>query len=328
MKGNWSTTILDSSSIALVIPAYKAQSKILEVLSRVPNYVNHVVLVDDACPQKTGDFALENWKDPRLRVLVNSENLGVGGAMKRGYLEAQKLKCDVIVKVDADNQMDQSLIPSLVLPILSGKCDFSKGNRFVSPRSIAKMPRIRIFGNLVLSFMSKFSSGYWDIFDPTNGFTAINTRALSRIELEKVDDGYFFESDMLFRLGIARAVVQDVPMIAIYDDEISNLKISRVLFDFTSHHLSNSAKRIGYSYFVRDFNFASISLLAGSTLTLLSLAIGAYSWTHSFLNQIQTPIGTQFLFLTMFIAGFYSLVNFLNFDIYMTPRTPISSYDD
>ena len=322
-----SELILESASIAVVIPAYRAKSHILAVLNNVPKYVSLIVLVDDACPDQTGDFAKAAFVDKRLVVIKHSKNLGVGGAMKTGYREAICRNSEIVVKVDADNQMDQRMIPSLVLPLLEKKCDFTKGNRFVSPRSIASMPRMRIVGNLILSFMSKFSTGYWDIFDPTNGFTAVNSKILSQIEIDKVDNGFFFESDMLFRLGIARAVVRDVPMIAIYGQEKSNLKISKIMSKFLFHHISNSAKRLGYSYFLRDFNVASITFLLGVTFTSLSIFIGSYSWLHSFINQVQTPIGTQFMFLTFFVAGMYSLVNFLNFDMQMTPRIPISQND-
>jgi len=322
-----SELLLESASIALVIPAYRAKSHILEVLESVPKYVSLIILVDDACPEKTGDFARAMFADSRLVVIQHSLNLGVGGAMKSGYREAFNRNSEIVVKIDADNQMDQKLIPYFVLPLLEKKCDFTKGNRFVSPRSIAEMPRVRIFGNLFLSFMSKFSTGYWDIFDPTNGYTAINSSVLSQVEMDKVDNGFFFECDMLFRLGIARAVVRDIPMNAKYGQEKSNLMISKILTTFLSRHLRNTAKRLGYSYFLRDFNVASISLFLGSILTFLSIAIGSYSWVHSYINQVQTPIGTQFLFLTFFVAGIYSLVNFLNFDMQMTPRVPISQND-
>ena len=140
------------------------------------------------------------------------------------------------------------------LTIIRGQADYTKGNRFYDLAEIRRMPRIRILGNAMLSFMTKISSGYWDLFDPTNGYTAIHTRVLAKLPLEKISRRYFFETDMLFRLNVARATVVDVPMDAVYGAEISNLKVSRVLADFGFKHFRNACKRIFYSYFLRDMS--------------------------------------------------------------------------
>ena len=132
--------------------------------------------------------------------------------------------------------MDPKNINKLLKPIVNEEYDYAKGNRFFHFNSFKEMPKLRIFGNTILSFVAKLSNGYWNIYDPNNGFTAINMKVLKEIDLEKVSNSYFFESDMLFRLSIIRARITDVPMKAIYKDEISNLKIKNIVFEFIGKH--------------------------------------------------------------------------------------------
>src|SRR5690606_32052229 len=135
-----------------------------------------------------------------------------------------------------------ALLPALVAPILAGDADYTKGNRFFDLAQIGRMPPIRIIGNAILSFMSKLSCGYWDMFDPTNGYTAIHARMARILPFEKISRRYFFETDILFRLNTFRAVVVDVPMDARYGEEVSGLRISRILGEFLFKHLRNLSK--------------------------------------------------------------------------------------
>src|SRR4029079_4290005 len=141
-----------------------------------------------------------------------------------GFAIALQEGADIVVKLDGDGQMDPAEIPRLVRPIQEQRADYTKGNRFYSPRSLKAMPAFRIMGNSALSFISKISSGYWHMMDPTNGFVALETRVLALLPAEKIDRGYFFESDMLFRLSTIRARVIDVPMPPKYGSEKSNLR--------------------------------------------------------------------------------------------------------
>ncbi|MCG8404562.1 MAG: glycosyltransferase family 2 protein, partial [Phycisphaerales bacterium] len=211
--------------IAVVIPCYKARQTILGMLDAMPATVDRVFCVDDGCPDKTGLFIEQNVRDQRVAVLYNPSNQGVGGAVMTGYRAALADDVDIIVKVDADGQMDPALIPRFVEPIAAGLADYTKGNRFYHPEWLEGMPFVRLCGNAVLSILTKFSTGYWHLFDPTNGFTAIHAGALKLLPLDKIAKGFFFESDMLFRLNTIRAVAMDVPQKAVYGEEESHLKI-------------------------------------------------------------------------------------------------------
>ena len=206
----------DPLRIAVVVPSYKFTDHVLGVIEAIGPEVSRIFCVDDCCPDGSGDFIEKNNTDPRVRVLRHERNKGVGGAVVTGYRAALEESVDVVVKVDGDGQMDPKLIPFFTEPIATQEADYAKGNRFFSATSISSMPRVRLLGNAVLSFMTKLSSGYWSIFDPTKGYTAIHSRTLSSINLDALSERYFFETDMLIRLGESRAVVVDVPMHAVY----------------------------------------------------------------------------------------------------------------
>ncbi|MEY4990804.1 MAG: hypothetical protein RIS08_1030 [Actinomycetota bacterium] len=308
--------------LAVVIPCFKVKNQILGVLSRFGPEIDSIYVVDDACPEHTGAFVSSNGLDPRVRVLSHPENQGVGGAVITGYVAALEDGADVIIKVDGDGQMDPALIPTLIKPILEGRADYAKGNRFDSLEDLFEMPRIRILGNAVLSLWSKVSTGYWTVNDPTNGFTAIHRRALEKIHLGKIRRSYFFESDILFRLSIANAVVADVPMKAVYGEEKSNLRISRVLIEFPWRHTVNLMKRIFYRYYLREWSIASLELPLG----LMMLGFGGWFGLHSFMQASAdgraTTAGQVTLAAIGIILGVQLLLSFLAFDIQAEPKAP------
>lgn len=310
-----SSSTSNDCQICVVIPAFKVKAQILEVVTSIGPEVQKIIVVDDACPQNSGEYLKSKVKDPRVEVIFQKDNLGVGGAVKIGYTRALELDAQIIVKIDGDGQMDPTRIRELIKPILNGSADYTKGNRFFDVEAVRAMPKIRIIGNLGLSFFTKLSSGYWRVFDPNNGFTAIASNQLKSIPMGKIDNRYFFESDMLFRLNLAGATVRDIPMPAIYDDEKSNLKVSRVLIEFPIKHARNLFKRIAYTYYLRDFNLASIELPLGTVLLALGLGIGGFSWVTGIKNQVETQPGTLILFSTCTLVGIQLLLSFFDFDI-------------
>jgi dolichol-phosphate mannosyltransferase len=310
---------------AVVIPSYRVTRHILGVIQGIGPEVERIYVVDDCCPDGSGSFVERENSDPRVRVLRNRENLGVGGAVMHGYREAVADGMDVVVKMDGDGQMDPAMLPRLIRPIIERRADYTKGNRFYDLAQIHRMPAVRLFGNAVLSFMAKLSTGYWGTFDPTNGYTAISTRVAAHLPLEKISRRYFFETDLLFRLNTLRAVVVDVPMDAIYGDEKSQLKIARVLPEFLAKHTRNVFKRIFYNYFLRDMNIASIELLLGMAMLMFGALFGSYHWIAAIDSGAPTALGTIMLAVLPIMIGFQLVLAFLSFDIASVPRQPISS---
>lgn len=308
--------------IAVVVPCYREVDRVKDVLDRMGEEVRHVIVVDDACPEGTGAWVRENCRDSRVQVVTHDQNQGVGGATMTGYRKALDLGAEVIVKVDGDGQMDPASIPSLVAPIVRGEADYAKGNRFHDLEGVGAMPAVRVAGNVMLSFACKMSSGYWNIFDPTNGFTAIHAGLARRLPFDKISQGYFFESDMLFRLYLLRAVVVDVPMRASYGKEQSSLKVGKVMLPFAARHCLNTVKRVFYSYFLRDFNIASIELVAGMILLLCGSVFGALEWRESVLSGTPATAGTVILAALPIILGSQMLIAFLDFDTRNMPGRP------
>nr|WP_203323177.1 glycosyltransferase family 2 protein [Pseudoxanthomonas beigongshangi] len=312
-----------TSGIAVVIPCFRVTRHIGEVIAAIGPEVDRIYCVDDCCPDGSGDFIMASVDDPRVHVLRNAANLGVGGAVMSGYRRAIEEGATVIVKVDGDGQMDPKLIMSFALPILEGEADYTKGNRFFDLSKIRDMPLIRRLGNLGLSFMAKASTGYWDVFDPTNGYTAIHSSVAARLPLDSISTRYFFETDILFRLNTLRAVVLDIPMDARYGDEVSNLKISRILGEFLVKHVRNAFKRILYNYFLRDMPIASLELTASILLLGFGVIYGGLHWWHSAQAGVGTPIGTIMIATVCIVASLQFLLAFLAYDTSNLPKRPI-----
>jgi glycosyltransferase involved in cell wall biosynthesis len=243
--------------------------------------------------------------------------------MITGYKAALADGADVVVKIDGDGQMDPALIPRFIWPIVCGDADYTKGNRFYDLAFLRAMPRARLFGNAMLSFVNKMASGYWDIMDPTNGYSAIHRTALAALPLEKLDRGYFFESDMLFRLYTIRAVVRDVPMPARYQGETSNLRIGHVAAAFPLKYLRAAFKRIFYAYFLRDFNAGTLQLFLGLLIAGSGATYGAARWIHSSITGVPTTSGSVMLAALPVLVGVQLLLGALNFDVQNVPRDPL-----
>ncbi len=312
---------MSNARIAVVIPSYKVTRHIAPLIAAIPSYVWKIYVVDDACPDESGNFVKANCTDFRITIICHKINQGVGGAVMTGYRAAIEDGAQIIVKIDGDGQMDPALIPNFVEPILSGEADYTKGNRFFDLEKVRAMPKIRLIGNAVLSLMTKLSSGYWDLFDPTNGYTAIHAKVAHRLPMHKLSRRYFFETDVLFRLNTLRAVVMDVPMEAQYGDEVSNLKISKIVTEFLLKHLRNFIKRVGYNYYLRDMSLGSLELPVGLVLFFGGGAFGIYQWINSARAGVETSSGTVMLAALPLLMGIQLILSFFGQDIASVPRT-------
>lgn len=306
--------------VAVVIPCYRVTAHVLGVIERIGDWCDRVYCVDDKCPDGSGAFIEENCTDPRVRVIHREQNGGVGAATMSGYQAAIDDGMGVLVKIDGDGQMDPSFAPRLVKPILDGKADYTKGNRFFSPRTVSAMPTLRLVGNAGLSFLTKLSTGYWDLFDPTNGFTAIHAAVARELPFDRIHPRYFFESDMLFRLATLRARVVELPLVATYEDEQSNLSELDALLTFPPLHARNLFKRIFYGYFLRNFSVASVNLLMGLTMLGFGIVFGSVNWALSASSHSPSTAGTVMLAGLPVFLGIQLLLSFLQQDVANVPR--------
>lgn len=309
--------------ISVVIPCYKVKKSILQVISNIGSEISNIYIIDDSCPENSGQYVNVNCLDKRVQILYHKTNMGVGAAVKTGYKKAINDGAKIIIKIDGDGQMDPKLISNFIEPIIKREADYTKGNRFFYIEGLRTMPNIRLFGNAILSLITKLSSGYWNLFDPTNGFTAIHTDVAQRLPFEKIDNRYFFEMDILFRLNTLRAVVIDIPMNAKYGNEKSNLQISKIIFEFLIKSIRNFFKRIFYNYYLRDMSLASIELPLGLSLFIFGSIFGISQWFHSFETNLLTSTGTVMLAVLPILIGLQLILAFLNYDIVNIPNKPV-----
>lgn len=305
--------------IGVVIPAYKVAKQICVVIQSLPSIVEHIIVVDDKCPHFSGKEA-QKLNDKRIVVYNHERNEGVGGAVVTGYKKAMELGCDIVIKIDGDGQMDSSYIDKLILPLLNDEADYSKGNRFMNSNVLEIMPKIRLFGNSMLSFLVKVTSGYWNVMDPTNGYTAIRREILEELELNKLSKRYFFETDMLIHLNIINAVVQDITIPSKYGDEESSLNVWKAIIQFPPKLLKGFVKRLFLKYFIYDFNMASVYILLGVPMFFLGVLFGLIEWRDSVIHNTAKPLGTIMLLTLSITLSFQMLLQAINIDINLTPK--------
>jgi dolichol-phosphate mannosyltransferase len=230
--------------IAVIMPCYNVDANItLEIIKKIPIFVDIIYVVDDACPSNTGR-KIKSKKIKKIKVLFNKKNIGVGGSVIKVYKKLKK-KDGYLIKIDGDGQMNPKYIPSILNKMVDKNLDYIKGNRFRHLKILFnKMPIERIFGNFILSYLNMISSGYYEIFDCTNGYTCIKTKIIKKLPLEKIHKRFFFESDILFYLFKNDAKVLDFYMGAIYGDEKSNLNLIKIIPQFLYLLFRNYIKRI------------------------------------------------------------------------------------
>jgi dolichol-phosphate mannosyltransferase len=306
-----------SKRIGVVIPAYKVKEFLSEVVLSLPEFIDDIIVVNDACPIQSYT-AIDSLS--KVNIIHLEKNQGVGGAVLAGYQEALKSSCDIVVKVDGDGQMDTSKIVSLIEPIIAEKADYTKGNRFRDFEKIKQMPLIRFIGNSCLSLIMKFVSGYWSIMDPTNGFTAVSLPVLKELNLNKIAKRYFFESDMLINLNIYNFRVKDIPIPAIYGDENSSMNIKLILLQFPLKLLKGFFKRITLKYLVLDFNVVFIFYIFSIFFLSFGGLFGLYKWIESIQYHQFASTGTVMLSVLPIILGVQLLLQAIQLDIYSEPK--------
>lgn len=311
--------------VAVVIPAYRVANQIARVVRGLPDWVATIIVVVDASPDDTAQRvrALIEGGEQRLTLLEHEKNKGVGGAMVTGFREALRQGAEIVVKMDGDDQMDPEHLPLLVEPLLDGRADVVKANRYFSLGSLRGMPLVRVLGNGGLAFLVKLASGYWNVFDPANGYVAMRGEVLQRIDVDSLPDRYFFESGFLIELGIQRAVVQDVAIPARYADEHSSLSPVRVLLEFPPRLLWGFARRVFWRYFVHDFTALSVYLLLGVPLLAWGVGFGAAQWLLLQRTGTYASAGVVMLAAMPIILGAQLLLQAITLDVQNVPRTPV-----
>jgi glycosyltransferase involved in cell wall biosynthesis len=298
-------------SVGVVVPAYNEESLIGATLSGIPEYIDHVYVINDGSLDNTLEVIKDyQSRDSRIVIINHENNQGVGAAIVSGYKNALEDEVEITLVMGGDNQMDPKYIPVLLDPIVSGQADYTKGNRLMSKEFRKGMSRYRTLGNMILTFLTKIASGYWHIIDPQNGYTAINLKALETIDLDSVFTYYGYCNDLLVKLNVYGFKVVDVQMPAKYGDEKSKIKYGEYIIKVSKMLLNNFFWRLKMKYVVLSFNPVIFFYLMGMIITPISILFGGYSLYYKFilgqdlfirlaLSMLLFIIGIQFLFFAM-----------------------------
>ena len=308
------------ATIAAVVPAYNEEQMISRVIETMPDFVDHIVIVDDCSPDDTAG-TVTRVADPRVTLIRHEVNQGVGGAIITGHHAAMELGADVNVIMAGDAQMDPDYLPQLLDQVTIEGFGFAKANRFFSPESFEGMPKHRVFGNIVLSFMTKLTSGYWHLFDPQNGYTAIRTEVLKRVPLHAISRRYSFENDLLIHLNILQVPAVDVPIPAVYGNEVSSIKLGHVIPELLNLLFRGFWRRIWYRYVL--WSFSPIALLLAAGMVLFLFGLGVAIWVcFQIAGSVVATAATVMLAAVPLMLGTQMLISALQLDIQASPSTP------
>jgi glycosyltransferase involved in cell wall biosynthesis len=312
--------VFEGARIAAVVPAFNEEKMIATVIETMPDFVDHIVIVDDCSTDGTSSVVAGST-DPRVRLIRHDVNTGVGGAIITGHRAAAAAGSDVNVVMAGDAQMDPAYLPALLERVTTQGYGFAKANRFFSPESFRGMPKHRIFGNIVLSFMTKLASGYWNLFDPQNGYTAIRTEVLKRIDLDLVAPRYSFENDLLIHLNILQVPAVDVPIPAVYGAEVSSIRLSKVVPELLSLLTKGFWRRIWYRYVLWSFSPIALLLVLGLLLFAFGLAVAIWV-AFQIAGSVVATAATVMLAALPLMIGTQMLLSALLLDIQASPSSP------
>jgi glycosyltransferase involved in cell wall biosynthesis len=305
--------VYDGKSVAVVVPAYREEALIGRVITTMPSFVDRIIVVNDASPDGTSGAARATG-DRRLDLIEHEVNTGVGGAVVTGHRRALETGTDIICIMAGDAQCDPDYLEDLVRPVAAGITDMAKANRFFSSDSFEGMPKYRVLGNVTLSMLNKFASGYWHLFDPQNGYLAISREALEAVNLDRISKGYSLENSMLIELNILGARVVDVPVPAIYGDEVSSIKLSRVAPAIAGLMVKGFWSRVTRKYLIWSFSPIALFLLAGLALLLLGAAISIWVVVET-VGSRTASAGSVLLAVVPLLLGVQLLVQGLALDV-------------
>ena len=303
--------------IAAVVPAYNEEKLIARTIMSMPDWIDMIIVINDCSKDQTLARAQE-VNDSRVQIVSHAKNTGVGGSILDGHRLAMELGADINVVMAGDGQMDPTYLPDLLDPICDLGYEFTKANRFFSRAALIGMPKLRLFGNVFLSFATKLGSGYWNLFDPQNGYTAIHRNALRRIDLSRVARGYEFENDLLIWLNIANVRAKDIPIPAVYGEEVSTMKLHRVAGAISMLLIRGFWRRMLLKHVLASFSPVALLFFTGLALIAFGTAVGVWVVVET-LGPPVASTASVLLAVGPLLTGIHMLVSALTLDIQSTP---------
>ena len=305
-----------NKKVAVVVPTHNEEKLIEKMITTIPEYVDKIIVVDDASTDNSINIikTLEKKFKNKVILIEHKKNKGVGGTIKTGYSKALDLDMEIAVVMAGDAQMDPDELPKLLDPIVDGKADYTKGNRLEHQEKL-KMPKIRRFGNSMLTLLTKIASGYWKIIDPQNGYTAISKKALEEMEFDNIYDGYGCPNDILIELNIRNMKVMDIEMPPIYNEEKSGIKLRKYSFRLSWLLLKGFFRRINAKYGGLHFHPLWLFYIGGIILFLFGFIFSIYILYYKFFIGGGLSAGSVLLPVLCLIMGYLSILFAFLFDM-------------
>lgn len=320
----------EENRVAVLIAAYNEGTQIGHVLKTVPEFVDHIVVVDDASTDNTADeIARYAVVDDRIRSISLNTNLGVGGAYAYAYNWARDHDVDIAVSVDGDGQMDPTEMRRLLDPIVHGEADYTKGNRLVNPNGWSDIPRIRLLGNAVLSLLTKMASGYWSVADSQSGYSAAGRAALERINWNSMYRRYGRPNDVLVLANVAECRVADIPISPVYGvGERSSMKITKVTLTISALLIRRFWWRLFHKYLLRDFHPLLFFYLLATVTMVVSAVLSVrliFSWVGNGYVPQMTALALAFFTITSLNSVFFAFWMDMQANAHLAVKLPIQA---
>lgn len=295
----------EGQTVGVVVPAYNEEENIENVIQTLPSFVDRVYAIDDAstdqtweninrCVTRTEKKKVERSiadggvdRASRVVPVKHEENQGAGGAVKTGYALALSDEMDVTVVMDGDGQMDPDDLERIIEPVVTGEVTYAKGNRLFFRQDREQMSRWRLFGNSILTMLTRISSGYWELADPQNGYTAISLDGLRTVPFDRLYDSYGFLNHLLISLNVNDEPIADVAHRAVYGDETSGIRYSTFIPGLSVLLFRGFIDRLVQSYLVRRFH----PLVACYGVGTFAVTVGALGGLYA----IRSPAVDGFL---------------------------------
>lgn len=304
--------------IAISIPAYNEEKLIARTIQTLPEWVDLAVVVDDASTDRTSEVVRE-LNDPRVILLRNEENHGIGYTVIRGYKRAMEEGADILCLMAGDAQCDPAYLHSLIDAVLNGECEYAKANRFFHREDLKAMPAFRRFGNVVMSIVTKFATGYYSMSDSQNSYSAARAETLKRVDLDDISPRYEFENSQWLHFSLANVKIKDIPVPAVYGEEESTIPMVSFVSRALRVMFRGFFRRIWEKYVLYSFHPIALFLFFGSIMLLWSLVFGSWVAIDS-LGDETASTGTVMLVVLPFLMGFQLVLSAIVLDIQAEPK--------
>ncbi len=308
-----------NKKIGIYVPAYNEEENIESVIKTMPDYVDYILVVDDCSQDKTAEIVTRHAaRDKRITLERNKVNRGNGYGARFAYQKLAEMGAEIIAPMAGDGQTEPQYLPRLLDPVVENRCDLAKGNRFLEPAVYKKMPRYRYVGNILVTMLNKFSTGYYSMFDSLNGYYAVTAESLKRIDFDRLGNRYEFENSFWIELNIANVRILDVSIPPIYKNEESKIRLTRVILPTLWVLWKGFLRRIYLKYILYNFSPVGLFFIFGTLLHLFGLAWGIYIAISS-IGPASPSTATVMIAVVPYILGFQLLLQTIVLDIQHEP---------